>query len=122
MKFVLQEQLKNGGEYVNQSERRIFLIQSLLKERSEYQNIVIPADKQEQKMLLRGLMNVRMPKNIDEEFLKIQDEYLKEEITEKHITKLSELKPLQEGIYLWQGDIIALECDAIVNAANSGIS
>lgn len=122
MKFVLQEQLKNGGEYVNQSERRIFLIQSLLKERSEYQNIVIPADKQEQKMLLRGLMNVRMPKNIDEEFLKIQDEYLKEEITEKHITKLSELKPLQEGIYLWQGDITALECDAIVNAANSGIS
>lgn len=107
---------------MNQSERRIYLIQSLLKEQPEYHDMTIPADKQGQKMLLRGLMNVRMPKNIDEEFLKIQDAYLQEETKEKHITKLSELKPLQEGIYLWQGDITALECDAIVNAANSGMT
>lgn len=122
MKFVLQAQLRNGGKRMNQSERRIYLIQSLLKERSEYGDMAIPSDKQEQKMLLRGFMNVRMPKNINEEFLKIQDEYLQDERKEKHITKLSELKPLQEGIYLWQGDITALECDAIVNAANSGMT
>ena len=29
------------------------------------------------------------------------------------------LRPVQAGIYLWQGDITTLGCDAIVNAANS---
>lgn len=48
--------------------------------------------------------------------------YLKEEIKEKHITKLSDLELSQEGIYLWQGDITTIECDAIVNAANSGMT
>ena len=30
-----------------------------------------------------------------------------------------ELEPVEPGIYLWQGDITTLRCDAIVNAANS---
>lgn len=107
---------------MNQSERRVYLIQSLLKECHKYRDMTIPADKQEQKMLLRGLMNVRMAGNTDEEFLKIQDAYLQQETREKQITKLSDLEPVQEGIYLWQGDITALECDAIVNAANSGMT
>ena len=29
---------------------------------------------------------------------------------------------LQPGLYLWQGDITTLKCDAIVNAANSGMT
>lgn len=107
---------------MNQSERIIYLIQSLLKERLEYGDIAIPTDEKEKKMLLRALMNVRMPKKINKEFLNIQDEYLQEETKKKHIVKLSKLAPLQEGIYLWQGDITALECDAIVNAANSGMT
>ena len=73
-------------------------------------------------MLLRGLMNVRMPQNANAEFLTVQDAYLKEETERKTITRLLDLKPVQEGIYLWQGDITALECDAIVNAANSGMT
>lgn len=52
----------------------------------------------------------------------VQDAYLKEETERKTITRLLDLKPVQEGIYLWQGDITALECDAIVNAANSGMT
>lgn len=107
---------------MNQAERRIYLIQSLLKERPEYQDMSVPTDRQEQKMLLRGLINVRMPDNIDRKFLEIQDAYLQEEIKKKHITKLSDLEPLQDDLYLWQGDITALECDAIVNAANSGMT
>lgn len=122
MRFVRQERLRNEVEHMNQSERRIYLIQSLLKERPEYQDTSVPTDKQEQKMLLRGLMNIRMPNDMDKEFLEIQDAYLKGETKEKHITRLSDLEPLQEGIYLWQGDITALECDAIVNAANSGMT
>nr|MCR5023164.1 protein-ADP-ribose hydrolase [Lachnospiraceae bacterium] len=35
---------------------------------------------------------------------------------------LKDLKPIEDGIYLWQGDITTLRCDAIVNAANSGMT
>lgn len=37
---------------------------------------------------------------------------------EKGITDLSDLAPISGDIYLWQGDITTLRCDAIVNAAN----
>lgn len=107
---------------MNQSERRIYLIQTLLNEQPQYKGTTIPKESAEQKMLLRGLMNVRMPADIDEEFLRIQDAYLQEATAEKQITRLSDLKPIDEGLYLWQGDITALECDAIVNAANSGMT
>ena len=32
------------------------------------------------------------------------------------------MTPVEDGIYLWQGDITTLRCDAIVNAANSGLT
>ena len=107
---------------MNQTERRLYLIRSLLKEKSEYKSIAIPNDGDGQKQLLRSLMNVRMPKEIDEEFLKIQDEYLKEELEQSGITKLSDLTPIDGDLYLWQGDITKLKCGAIVNAANSGMT
>lgn len=107
---------------MKQSERRIFLIKSLLQERTEYRDISISADTEQQKQLLRALMNVRAPKPIGTEFLRIQDEYLQYEIAAKGITDVAELTPVQQGIYLWQGDITTLKCDAVVNAANSGMT
>lgn len=107
---------------MNQSERRIYLVKELLKESKEYSNISIPTDSEEQKTLLRALMNVRMPKPISEEFLKVQDEYLQERAIEKGIVKVSELTPVKRGIYLWRGDITRLAVDAIVNAADSGMT
>ena len=107
---------------MNQTERRRFLIQELLQEDISYQDIIIPADEREQKQLLRGLMNIRPPKKINPKFLSVQDEYLKAEIISKGITRLENLEPVSEGLYLWQGDITTLCCDAIVNAANSGMT
>lgn len=107
---------------MKQSERRIFLIKSLLQERTEYRDISISADTEQQKQLLRALMNVRTPQQIGKEFLRIQDEYLQYEIAAKGITDVAELTPVQQGIYLWQGDITTLKCDAVVNAANSGMT
>ena len=107
---------------MKQSERRILLIKSLLQERMEYRDISISADTEQQKQLLRALMNVRTPQQIGKEFLRIQDEYLKYEIAAKGITDVAELTPVQQGIYLWQGDITTLKCDAVVNAANSGMT
>ena len=107
---------------MNQSERRLFLIQSLLDERPSCQKQVIPADSERQKILLRGLINVRRPARIGTEFLQVQDAYLQGETTAKGITDIADLTPIQPGLYLWQGDITTLRCDAIVNAANSGMT
>ena len=107
---------------MNQDERQLFLIQNLLDEQSGYEDISIPQDKSEQKRLLRSLFNVRSPFQISEEFLKIQDQYLQAETAAKGITDLVDLSPIWDGIYLWQGDITTLRCDAIVNAANSGMT
>ena len=100
-------------------EKRIYLIKSLLAEQPRYKNIEIPAGAQEQKDLLRSLMNIRMPAPVSDEYIEIESEYLKEETAAKGITRLAGLKPVEDGIYLWQGDITTLEVDAIVNAANS---
>ncbi|MBR3402337.1 MAG: protein-ADP-ribose hydrolase, partial [Parasporobacterium sp.] len=107
---------------MNQNEKRQFLIRALLEERPEHQTIAIPHNVEDQKRLLRSLMNVRMPGRISEDFLNVQDAYLQEAVKEKGITDLSELEPVEEGIYVWQGDITTLRCDAIVNAANSGMT
>ena len=107
---------------MNQSERRLFLIQSLLQERPEYRDLSIPADPKSQRQLLRGLINIRAPQCIGADFLKTQDEYLQGETAAKGITDIADLTPIQPGLYLWQGDITTLKCDAIVNAANSGMT
>ena len=107
---------------MNQSEKRLFLIQSLLKEQSEYRDIAIPADMDSQRQLLRGLMNLRRPAHIGVEFLQMQDAYLQGETAAKGVTDAADLTPIQPGLYLWQGDITTLKCDAIVNAANSGMT
>ena len=106
---------------MNQTEKRLFLIRSLLDEQPRYRDMDIPSTEPEQRQLLRSLFNIRMPANISDSFLKVQNEYLQEELHRKGITKLSDLTPIEPGIYLWQGDITTLACDAIVNAANSGM-
>ena len=104
---------------MTQIERRLFLIQELLKEQPKYSKIEIPPSGQEQKVLLRALFNIRMPLPVNDVFLDVQNAYLQEEIHRKRVTRLTDLQAIQQGLYLWQGDITTLACDAIVNAANS---
>ena len=104
---------------MTQAEKRIYLIRSLLDEQPQYRDMEIPQKEQEQKQVLRALFNIRMPGGADEDFLHIQDEYLQTELREKGITDYKTMTPIEEGIYLWRGDITTLKCDAVVNAANS---
>ena len=104
---------------MTQIERRLFLIQELLKEQPKYSKIEIPPSGQEQKVLLRALFNIRMPLPVNDAFLDVQNAYLQEEIHRKRVTRLTDLQAIQQGLYLWQGDITTLACGAIVNAANS---
>ena len=73
-------------------------------------------------------MNIRMPRELPDEVLAIQDEYLTERNAGRGIVPLAEIPTLAEQgstvahasqLSLWQGDITRLAVDAIVNAANS---
>ena len=105
-----------------QAERRLFLIESLLAENAAYRDVDIPSDADGQRRLLRALMNVRPPKPVGGEFLRVQDDYLADALAHKTVTDADSLPFLRPGISLWQGDITTLRCNAIVNAANSGMT
>ena len=106
---------------MNQNERRRWLIHALLEEMPQYQYPVFPCTADRQWRLLRRLMNVRPPMPVSEEFLQIQDAFLKEMTEGKGIVDADSLPPCagDPRLVLWQGDITTLRCDAIVNAANS---
>jgi len=92
-----------------------YLIEYLLKENSRFSEMEIPEDLQGKRDLFRALRNIREPKPVSEEFLRLQDEELQEQLKEKGIVEL----PKESRIRIWQGDITRLKVDAIVNAANS---
>ncbi len=106
---------------MKKDEKLLFLIKYLLSEDERYKNQEIPKEYDKQFMLFRALLNIRQAKNISDEFINIQDEFLQEILNEKEITDINALKEIKPNIILWQGDITTLKVDAIVNAANSGM-
>lgn len=101
---------------MEQRERREYLIDYLLEEGGYTDKP--PKSEEGQRKLLRALFNVRLPQKASEEFLRVQDEYLGEEIGEKGITDADSFD-YKDGMALWRGDITTLKADGIVNAANS---
>ncbi len=108
---------------MDQQQIQLYLIKYLLNENPRNRKIEIPTNQEEQKNLLRSLFNIRPPLPISDEFLKLQDEYLKAEIKARGIVDVDSLfeTKLNDRIYLWKGDITTLKVDAIVNAANSAL-
>lgn len=115
---------------MNENKQVDFLIDRLIKEDKKYETLNIPSSLEDKKFLLRGLMNVRPPRESSDEFLKVQDEFLKSQVINDGIVKVDELETIEktlketknkfkDRIVLWQGDITRLNIDAIVNAANS---
>ncbi|MFI3200565.1 MAG: protein-ADP-ribose hydrolase [Eubacteriales bacterium] len=110
---------------MTQIEKLFLLNEILLDEMQEYkeQASEFSKDYDEQRRLLRSLMNVCKTMPLNKEFLKVQDDFLKEEVVKKGVVFVSDLRTIKsnEQIYLWQGDITTLGVDAIVNAANSAL-
>lgn len=102
-----------------QEERLDLLVEEFKKDSTEYSGVKTPQDIEGKRRLLRSLMNVRMPRGISNEVIRLQDEYLTERIKENGIVEINNIPVIRDGISIWQGDITRLKVDAIVNAANS---
>ncbi len=112
---------------MNNEEKLNYLVDAFCKDSEDYKNLKVP--KGEEREILRSLMNIRSPKPMSDEILKIQDEFLKEELEEKGIVYLEDIPTIKEKynsnikfgdkISIWQGDITRLAVDAIVNEADS---
>ncbi len=102
-----------------QEQRLDTLIEAFKADSVQYKDLQMPEDNEGKRRILRSLMNIRMPKKLDDSVLAIQDEYLRERIRENGIVTLSDIPVIRDGLSIWQGDITRLAVDAIVNAANS---
>lgn len=108
-----------NSQKMTQEERLDFLLERFKADSDEYKDIKTPDDAAGKRRLLRSLMNIRMPKDMPENVLGVQDEYLRERIEENGIVELSDIPVIKGCLSIWQGDITRIKADAIVNAANS---
>ena len=107
------------NEKMTQEQRLDTLVEAFKADSVQYKDLQTPNDENEKRRVLRSLMNIRMPRGMDESVLRIQDDYLKERIRENGIVEISDIPVILDGLSIWQGDITRLAVDAIVNAANS---
>ncbi len=96
-----------------QEQRLDYLVEQFKADSGEYRNLRTSKDTEGKRRILRSLMNIRMPGEMDESVLAVQDEYLQERIRENGIVKISDIPVIRDGISVWQGDITRLAVDAI---------
>lgn len=112
-----------------QAKRLDYLLKEFKEDSLRYRDLEVGDDYEEKRMVLRSLMNIREPRPMSEDVVKVQDEFLEEEVREKGIVSLDMIPTVAEQygsrhifadkISVWQGDITRIQAGAIVNAANS---
>ena len=107
------------SEEMTQDQRLDYLVEQFMADSVHYRELQTPEDAEGKRKILRSLMNIRMPKKLDEKVLSVQDDYLRERIREMGIIQLADIPVIRNSMSIWQGDITRLAVDAIVNAANS---
>nr|WP_076778462.1 protein-ADP-ribose hydrolase [Lachnoclostridium phocaeense] len=117
------------GSRQEQEERLDLLLRAFKEDSVRYRDLDPGEDYREKRMLLRSLMNIRMPGEMAEDVTEVQDAFLAEEAREKGIVTLEDIPtaarqyksphPFADRLSIWQGDITRLQVGAIVNAANS---
>lgn len=119
--------MDNGNNINNSTD---ILLSKLKEDSVAYKNLETGSlSTKEKKKVIRSLMNIRMPGNIPDGLLSIQDNYLQNELENKGVVSLDDIPaveqqynsniPHTDKISIWQGDITRLGTGAVVNAANS---
>ena len=82
----------------------------------------LPATRAEKDWLFRALRNIWEPRELPDAYWALQDQYLREILAEKGVTRLSDLEEADNQIYLWQGisDLMAQEADQLVHISMPG--
>lgn len=88
-----------------------YLISYLLGERGED---ISKYEGRDKKRLYRALVNIRQPKEISNEYIEKENEFL-----QLRNNDIYDGKNINEKISIWHGDITKLKIEAIVNPANS---
>lgn len=112
------------------TEKTDIFLEKLKADSAEYKELETKGySPEEKKNAIRSLMNIRMPRELSDELLDLQNQYLQEEQKAKGVVTLADIPTIKEQfgskascagkVSLWQGDITRLEVGAIVNAANS---
>ena len=125
-----EETEKTADRSRTKQEKRLdYLLHEFKEDSVQYRDLETGEDYDEKRKYLRSLMNIRMPGAMDEDVVRVQDEFLAEEAKEKGIVELKDIPaeaeqygsshPYADKISIWQGDITRLHVGAIVNAANS---
>lgn len=115
---------------MNGTEKTDLLLEKLKEDSAEYKELETTGySPEEKKNTIRSLMNIRMPGELSQALVSLQDEYLQEELQGKGVVRLSDIPTIKEKyntqvsfaekVSLWQGDITRLKIGAIVNVANS---
>lgn len=112
---------------MTQDDRLDYLVEVFKNDSVRYKDLRV--EKEERRTVLRSLMNIRMPRRMNPDVIRVQDAFLQQEAREKGIVRLEDIPSVKEEygsgrefadkISIWQGDITRLAADAIVNAANS---
>ncbi len=63
---------------MTQGQRLDALVEAFKEDSGAYRDLQTPADTEGKRRLLRSLMNIRMPRAMDADILRLQDEYLTE--------------------------------------------
>lgn len=118
-----------ADQYKNQEERLNYLLDAFKEDSVQYKELENPDTYGEKRRMLRSLMNIRMPRPMEQSVIRIQDDFLEAEAMEKGVVELDEIPTIAEQynstyrfadrLSVWQGDITTLRVSAIVNAANS---
>ncbi|MCM1064319.1 MAG: protein-ADP-ribose hydrolase [Eubacterium sp.] len=115
--------------FTTQEARLDYLLQAFKEDSAQYKDLEVGSGYENKRRALRSLMNIRMPKEMSADVIKVQDEFLTLEAEEKGIVTLSDIPTVREQygsshpygdkLSIWRGDITRLAVGAIVNAANS---
>ena len=108
---------------MNRMEQIRYLNELLLEEMPEYREQAAEFPEDEQRRLLRSLMNLRPPGGLSQAFLDVQDALLSAEREDKGVVDAEALPPTARDprLVLWRGDITRLAAGAIVDADNSAL-